>query len=92
MIKAKKGKVMCKGVMSDVLVEYAYVTRAIIKGLEDDMPREDAARAVAEAHRVGTLTKEEMAEEVKAKVTETTMKIANAMNGNNEEKGESDND
>lgn len=92
MIKVKKGKVMCKGVMGDVLTEYASVTRAIIKALEDDMPREDAARAVAEAHRIGTLTKEEAVEEAKAKVAEMMMKIANAMNGNNEEEGEGEND
>jgi hypothetical protein len=91
MIKAKKGKVMCKGVMSDVLAEYTFVTRAIIEILEDDgCPRELAVKAVAEAHRVGTMTKQELDEEIKAKVAETMMRIANAMNGNNEEEGEAD--
>lgn len=93
MIKAKKGKVMCKGVMIDVLAEYTLVTRAIIEVLEEDgCPRELAVKVVSEAHRVGTMTEQEVAEEVKAKVSETMMRIANAMCGSDEESEDAENE
>lgn len=88
MIKAKKGKVVCKGCMSDCLTEYMFITRAIIEILEEDgCPRERAVKAVAEAHRVGTLTKQEIDEELKAKVAKNMMDIATRMCGNSEEGG-----
>lgn len=89
MIKAKKGKVVCKGVMSDCLTEYTFITRAIIEILEEDgCPRELAVEAVSEAHRVGTMTRQELDAEIKAKAAKVMMDIATRMCGNSEEGGE----
>ena len=92
MIKAKKGKVVCKGVMSECLTEYTFITRAIIESLEEyGCPREIAVEAVAEAHRVGTLTRQELDEEIKAKAAKVMLAIATRMCGKSEE-GEEENE
>jgi hypothetical protein len=47
--------------------------------------------AVAEAHRVGTLTRQELDEEIKAEAAKVMMDIATRMCGNREE-GEEENE
>lgn len=91
MIKAKEGKFTAKGKANVLLAEYSVITEGMINTLvKSGLEREKAIIAVAESHRIGTLTKQELDEKVKAIIADTMMGIARKISGSNEERGESD--
>ncbi len=66
MIKTNKGKLTFKGSIPEILTDYSIVTKSLVKMLmENGCSVEDAKNIVAESHRVGTLTEEEVDLEVK---------------------------
>ena len=91
MIKANKKEVKLKGFGPDLLDEYAKVTRSLIATFQEQgISKEFALDMVAEAHRVGTLTEQELEEETRKIVGKIMMDIANSMCGNSEESEETE--
>ena len=91
MIKASKRKVVAKGSGVELMKEYAHITRSLIDAIaESGAPREVALQMVAEAHRIGSLTEQEVNEEVSEAMRKCLMKAANALGKDIEDGGEAD--
>lgn len=70
MIKAKKGNIKFNGLSVELMAEYTGITRGLIQALIEKRgcTREEAVEAVAEAHRIGSMTKEEINKELSEKL------------------------
>ena len=98
MIKSNKRRTMAKGNGKVLLVDYANITRSLIDAfVESGVSREAALKMVAEAHRVGTLTEQEVDNEVKdamkthlMELKARLMEAANALGKDIEDGGEAD--
>lgn len=91
MIKVNKRGVKVKGFGPELLDEYANVTRSLIATFQEQgISKEFALDVVAESHRVGTLTEQELEKETGKIVGKIMMDIANSMCGNSEESEETE--
>ena len=69
MIKVKDNKVTVKGLAPDLLADYTLITRSLVDALQrTNLTKEDAEKMVAEAHRIGCMTEEELDLELKEKL------------------------
>ena len=91
MIKTNKGKTTAKGMVVELMADYTTITKALIGAIEEDgATREEAVGMVAEAHKLGTLTREEFDELNRELAKKILMGIVANLGGDDEDGGEAD--
>ena len=68
MISVNEGKVTVKGQATEILTDLAVAIESVVETLTEEIPREETLEMVEESYKLGTMTKEEQQEYMKARM------------------------
>ena len=89
MIKTNRGNTKMKGAVTELLADYAVITRNMVKMLmENGIDREKALEMVTDVHCNGKLTEEELKEKFNKEIQNTLFKLLDKLGEKAEEKAD----